>query len=144
MEQNILKTAALKSTEKRKLLLLLLQKQQRPATAEELYEKAKPLVQMNLSTVYRNLNTLTEKGILIKSVRQDGKAYYALPQKDHCHSLVCTACGQKIPIDFCPLSELEEQLEIQTGFQILDHALEFRGLCPQCLQHTLTAQEETK
>lgn len=81
MEQNILKNAALKSTKKRQLLLFLLQKQARPMTAEELHELAEPILPMNTSTVYRTLNTLTEKEILIRSVRQDGKAYYALAKK---------------------------------------------------------------
>ena len=70
MEQNILKNAALKSTKKRQLLLFLLQKQARPMTAEELHELAEPILPMNTSTVYRTLNTLTEKEILIRSVRQ--------------------------------------------------------------------------
>ena len=125
MEQNILKNAALKSTKKRQVLLLLLQKQARPMTAEELHALAEPILPMNVSTVYRTLNTLTEKKILIRSVRQDGKAYYSLAKKDHSHRLV-------IPVDTCPLSELEETLQQKTGFRITGHSLEFTGLCPEC------------
>ena len=72
---------------------------------------AEPILPMNTSTVYRTLNTLTEKEILIRSVRQDGKAYYALAKKDHSHRLVCDLCGKVIPVDTCPLSELEETLQ---------------------------------
>lgn len=133
MEQNILKTVELKTTQKRRLLLLLLQKQQRPTTAEELYEKVKPLVAINLSTVYRNLNTLTEKGILSRSISQDGKAYYSLLSQGHGHRLFCTSCNDIISIDSCPLGELQEKLEKETGYRILDHSLEFKGLCPKCL-----------
>ena len=132
MEQNILKNAALKSTKKRQVLLLLLQKQARPMTAEELHALAGPILPMNASTVYRTLNTLTEKKILIRSVRQDGKAYYSLAKKDHSHRLVCDLCGKVIPVDTCPLSELEETLQQKTGFRITGHSLEFTGLCPEC------------
>lgn len=132
MEQNILKNAALKSTKKRQVLLLLLQKQARPMTAEELHALAEPILPMNVSTVYRTLNTLTEKKILIRSVRQDGKAYYSLAKKDHSHRLVCDLCGKVIPVDTCPLSELEETLQQKTGFRITGHSLEFTGLCPEC------------
>ena len=132
MEQNILKNAALKSTKKRQLLLLLLQRQARPMTAEELHELAEPTLPMNVSTVYRTLNTLTEKKILIRSVRQDGKAYYTLAKKDHSHRLICNLCGKVIPVDTCPLSELEETLQASTGFQITGHSLEFTGFCPEC------------
>ena len=136
MEQTILKSASLKSTKKRQLLLFLLQQQARPMTAEELYEAASPILPMNVSTVYRTLNTLTEKGILLRSVRQDGKAYYTLPRKDHFHRLVCDLCGKIIPIETCPLSELEETLQAKTGFRITGHSLEFTGLCPECNEKT--------
>ena len=136
MEQNILKKAELKSTKKRQMLLFLLQKQARPMTAEELHEQANNILPMNVSTVYRTLNTLTDKGILVRSVRQDGKAYYALAKKDHYHRLVCDLCGKVIPIDTCPLSELEESLENKTGFRITSHSLEFTGLCPECAEKT--------
>ena len=137
MEQTILKNAALKSTKKRQLLLFLLQKQARAMTAEELHEAANAILSMNVSTVYRTLNTLTEKGILLRSVRQDGKAYYALPKKDHSHRLVCDLCGKIIPIETCPLSELEETLQAKTGFRITGHSLEFTGLCPECNKKNL-------
>ena len=123
MEQNILKNAALKSTKKRQVLLLLLQKQARPMTAEELHALAEPILPMNVSTVYRTLNTLTEKKILIRSVRQDGKAYYSLAKKDHSHRLVCDLFGKVIPV---------ETLQQKTGFRITGHSLEFTGLCPEC------------
>lgn len=141
MEQNILKNAALKSTKKRQLLLFLLQKQARPMTAEELHELAEPILPMNTSTVYRTLNTLTEKEILIRSVRQDGKAYYVLAKKDHSHRLVCNLCGKVIPVDTCPLSELEETLQQKTGFRITGHSLEFTGLCPECSQKNPSDKE---
>ena len=101
-------------------------------TAEELHALAEPILPMNASTVYRTLNTLTEKKILIRSVRQDGKAYYSLAKKDHSHRLVCDLCGKVIPVDTCPLSELEETLQQKTGFRITGHSLEFTGLCPEC------------
>ncbi|MDO4531923.1 MAG: Fur family transcriptional regulator [Bacillota bacterium] len=128
----ILKKAELKNTKSRRLLLLLLEGEARPVTAEELHEKAASVLPMNLSTVYRTLNTLTEKHILHRSVRQDGKAYYALPDKPHSHRLICDGCGRVIPIDTCPLRELEESLAAETGFHITGHSLEFTGLCPHC------------
>lgn len=136
MEQALLKKAALKATKQRQILLAVLQKENRAMTAEELHEKATPSVPMNLSTVYRTLNTLTEKKILTKMLRKDGKAYYALEQHDHYHRLVCSVCKKTIPVDSCPLRELEEDLEQKTGFHITGHTLEFTGICPQCLQKT--------
>ena len=78
MSQSILKNADLKSTKKRCLLLSILQTEDRAMTAEELLEKATPILPMNASTVYRTLNTLTEKGVLSKSLRKDGNSYFSL------------------------------------------------------------------
>lgn len=78
MSQSILKNADLKSTKKRCLLLSILQTEDRAMTAEELLEKATPILPMNASTVYRTLNTLTEKEVLSKSLRKDGKSYFSL------------------------------------------------------------------
>lgn len=132
MERNLWKNADLKATKKRQLLLLLLQKQARPMTAEELHALAAPMLPMNVSTVYRTLNTLTEKGILVRTVRQDGKAYFSPTQQGHSHRLVCNLCGKVIAVDTCPLRELEESLQQKTGFRITGHSLEFTGLCPEC------------
>ena len=134
MSQNILKNADLKSTRKRRLLLSILQTEHRAMTAEGLLEHALPILPMNVSTVYRTLNTLTEKGILTKSLRKDGRAYFSLQTHDHYHRLVCNVCGCVIAVDSCPLQELEEELERQTGFTITGHTLEFSGICPACLK----------
>lgn len=115
MEQNILKNAALKSTKKRQVLLLLLQKQARPMTAEELHALAEPILPMNVSTVYRTLNTLTERKFSSALSGQDGKAYYSLAKKDHSHRLVCDLCGKVIPVDTCRSSELEENPATENG-----------------------------
>ena len=132
MELNILKAADLKSTQKRKLLLFLLQNEAKAMTAEELHALASARLPMNLSTVYRTLNTLTEKGILLKSIRKDGKAYFSLSEINHHHHLICTNCQKTIPIDICPVGELEEDLAEKTGFTITNHSLQFFGICPDC------------
>ena len=132
MSQSILKNADLKSTKKRCLLLSILQTEDRAMTAEELLEKATPILPMNASTVYRTLNTLTEKEVLSKSLRKDGKSYFSLEKHDHHHRLVCTVCRKVIPVDSCPLKEQEEDLEAKTGFRITGHTMEFSGICPEC------------
>lgn len=132
MSQNLLKDAELKSTRKRCLLLSILQEENRPMTAAELLEKANPIQQMNPSTVYRTLNTLSQKGMLSKTIRKDGKSYFSLETHQHHHRLICKLCQKVIPVDSCPLQELEEDLEQKTGFHITGHTLEFFGICPEC------------
>lgn len=135
MEVDILKNADLKSTKKRRLILSILNSENNPLTAEEIYERTKNKISMNQSTIYRALNTLTEKNIVIKNLYQNGKTYYQLKRHNHNHRLICSICGNTVQIDECPLKELENKLENQTGYTITGHYLEFMGICPHCIEN---------
>ena len=77
-EDDILKAVNLKTTKKRILILSVLNRSIIPLTSEDILEKASKEVNINLSTVYRALNALTEKGILLKQLSNDGKTYYQI------------------------------------------------------------------
>ena len=51
---------------------------------------------MNLSTVYRALNALTQRGILLKQLSNDGKTYYQINNREHKHQLVCSLCNKVV------------------------------------------------
>lgn len=133
MKDNVLKSSDLKTTKSRMAILMILEKSPVPMTAEDIYSIKD--VHMSLSTTYRTLGTLSDKGILLKNLRQDGKTYYQINNHQHKHQLVCTLCNETIPIDDCPLTNLEESLTKQTGFTITGHSLEFSGICPKCARH---------
>ena len=135
MYETILKATDLKTTKRRMAILMILEKSLVPMTAEEIYSVALNDVNMNLSTTYRALATLSEKGILLKNLSQDGKTYYQINNHQHKHQLVCNICNEAVPIDACPLTKLEESLTEQTGFTITGHSLEFSGICPKCSEH---------
>ena len=132
MEEELLAKNDLKQTKRRKAVLAVLEAAGTPLSAEEIYGKVVTQVHMSVSTTYRILGVLTEKGLLLKSLSQDGKTYYQLRGTKHKHQLICTLCGESIPIDGCPLHQLEEELSKQTGYVITGHNLEFSGICPQC------------
>ncbi len=133
--QQILKRAGLKSTRQRIGVLKLLKQAAKPLTAEELYDSAEDKTQINLSTVYRTLGTLTEKGVLLKTPGQDGKAYYQLNNSAHRHQLTCSVCHRVVLIESCPLEELGRRLSKTTGYTITGHSFEFIGICPSCAGH---------
>lgn len=132
MEKEILKSAELKNTKKRQTILSILEKARKPLTAEEIYDKTIGHTRMSFSTVYRTLGALTEKQILMKELMQDGKTYYQFNSSHHKHLLVCSMCGEIIPVDDCPLLHLENDLASKTGYIITGHSLEFNGICPEC------------
>lgn len=132
MQENVLKRNGLKNTENRKLILEVLEETHEPMTADEIFTYTRQHHELNFSTVYRTLSTLTEKGITLKNVGGDGKAYFQINNSNHSHYMVCKECRKRIPIDGCPLKEMADKLGKNTGFHITGHNLEFIGECPEC------------
>lgn len=131
-ENYLLKSVNLKSTKKRLVILSVLNNAETPLSTEEILEETSKEVNMNLSTIYRALSALTEKGILLKQISNDGKTYYQINNRQHKHQLVCSLCNKVVLVDCCPLKKFEKELCDNTGFTITSHNLEFTGICPKC------------
>lgn len=133
MASELLKAAGLRCTHRREVILQVLAQAGTPMTADEIHALAVKEDKMGLSTTYRVLAQLTECGLLLKNDGGDGRFYYQLnsPQS-HKHTLHCTVCGDVVPIDGCPLGELEKRLCEETGYVITGHSLAFTGVCPRC------------
>jgi Fur family ferric uptake transcriptional regulator len=56
---------------------------------------------------------------------------YSYIKRDQ-HHLTCINCGVSIPIDECPVHDLEHELEESHQFKVYYHTLEFFGLCDRC------------
>ena len=132
MKHNILQESDLKDTKRRRAVLHVLENSESPMAADKIYSQVIKSVPMSVSTTYRILAALSEKGILLKSPNQDGKTYYQINNHQHTHYLTCTLCNDMIVIDDCPLDALEAVLNEATGYIITGHHLEFTGICPKC------------
>lgn len=130
--KELLKAKNLRVTKQRKQILQILEIENNPISAEEIYNKLKDLSNMDLSTIYRNLNILEDKNILLKTTNIDGISYYQLNNDQHKHFLTCNICHKKFLIENCPIHELEDSIEKETGFMITGHNFEFTGICPAC------------
>ncbi len=127
---DLLKKHGLKNTRNRELIIKILD-DKAPLSAEQI-EKKLEKENIKLSSIYRNLALLEENGILIKSIGLDGISYFQINSENHKHQLTCTKCGKTVIIQECPLYDIEEKLEKETGFKILSHSFEFSGLCKDC------------
>ncbi len=132
--KDLLKNGNLKSTRHRKAILEVLEKNDTPLTAEDLYLKLKENeISISLSTVYRVLETLVEKGLATRSnLADDNRAVYELSHNEHRHHLLCTKCRKVLPVDGCPLEDYEKLLEQRFGFTVKGHKLEVYGYCQGC------------
>jgi Fur family ferric uptake transcriptional regulator len=134
-------------TKQRRLILEELLKTKSHPSADEVYRMVRErLPNISLGTVYRNLELLSESGLILKlelggvAKRFDGTV------EDHYH-VRCVQCGQVRDVEVSPLPEIEAAVQDASGYEIFAHRLEFRGLCPQCRKRggiTGTGPKETQ
>ena len=131
--ENILQKNHLKKTRARILILVVLM-DSLPETVDEIFsylnqEKEK----LSLSTVYRTCETLTQKGILLKSnLTDDGLARYEYLKFEHTHHAICLGCNKIIPIDDCPFGQFDQLMKKKYGFDVTSHRIEIYGYCESC------------
>ena len=98
-------------------------------TAEQIYlrlrEKNEKAV---LATVYNNLSSLYEQG-LIRKVCVEGSPDRYDKTVRHAH-LVCKKCGKLSDIT---LEDLTEKLQKQIGVPMISYALKINYICTECL-----------
>ena len=133
----VLKKKGLKVTKHRNSLLEVLEIENQPLTAEDIFLKLKEKgISINLSSVYRILDTLVDNNLINKYVLGDtNKTFYEINTLKHKHHLVCTSCKKIFPLENCPLSKYESELEDNLDFEITGHKLEIYGICKECRKH---------
>lgn len=122
----------IRMTKQRQVILEELCKVTSHPTADEMYQMIrKRLPKISLGTVYRNLEILSELGMVLKldvggtQKRFDGNV------ENHYHAR-CSKCGCVSDIHMPPSTEVEELAQKCTSFKIQRHSLEFGGVCPDC------------
>ena len=121
-------------TKYQKKIIKLLEKLDTQISAQSLYIKLRSSnPHVGLATVYRSLETLKKSGLVQSRTKLNGESLYSLVDRDR-HYVTCVDCGDSIPLNFCPIKELEGQIYQSLPFKIFYHTLEFYGLCPLCSQ----------
>jgi Fur family transcriptional regulator, ferric uptake regulator len=119
-------------TRSQERILQLLKQFDRGISAQDIYVELRTRNQsVGLATVYRALESLKLEGIIQGRSLPTGESLYSCVQADR-HHLTCLHCGESIPIDECPVEQLEERLESLHQFRIYYHTLEFFGVCVNC------------
>jgi Fur family transcriptional regulator, ferric uptake regulator len=106
-----------------------------PQSAQEVHAAlAKGGLKTNLTTVYRELQFLTDEGIVRPVQFEDGvQRFEAAHEGHHHHHVVCIECKDIQEIHLEPeLKDVERDIQRSKGFTILRHTLEFYGLCKKC------------
>ncbi len=131
-----LKRSGLKNTKQRTAILEILEQNDQPMAAEQVFLELKNKdMPVNLSTVYRNLETLTDRNLATKlNITGENRMLFEYNQKVHRHHLVCLGCKRILTINCCPLNDYEKSLAKETNYSIAGHKLDVYGYCPECRQ----------
>lgn len=130
--KEFLKSKEIKVTKARIEILNILRKAEKSLSADNIYDIIKAdNININLSTIYRTLELFEEKKITQKINLMDGVFSYKLRTKTHRHFLACDICHKEIEIP-CPMTQIEELVQNETGFTLTEHDLVLRGVCKEC------------
>lgn len=94
-------------------------------------------VTVNKTTVYRNLDKMTENGQLIKhkSIVSEGFIYQPTDEEKHCEEHIhfqCCKCGSVLHLEDEKTSEYLKSISEALGLEIDLGLSSLNGLCPKC------------
>jgi len=122
----------LRMTHQREIILSELGKCTTHPTADELYERVKVLLpRISLATVYRNLEILSQEGLIRKLAISGRQKRFDCDLEHHNH-IYCVQCHRVDNLKKDPVQNISLSSTQSRGYAISGCRVEFFGLCPQC------------
>jgi len=107
-------------------------------SVENIYDQIKEAFPtMSLATVYRNIVLIKSLGEVLElgfpdgSNRYDGNKPYPHPH------VICLKCKKIVDPDLDSLDDIKKEVALETNFKILNHRLDFFGICSDCMVRQL-------
>jgi Fur family ferric uptake transcriptional regulator len=126
-----LKASGLKATLPRLKILEIFQSSSvRHLSAEDVYKiLLTENMDVGLATVYRVLTQFEQAGLLSRNHFETGKAVFELNEGSHHDHLVCLDCGRVEEFYDGEIEKRQQQIAIERGFDLAEHALALYGHC---------------
>jgi Fur family ferric uptake transcriptional regulator len=104
-----------------------------PLTPLEIYQSLlKKKKKIGLTSIYRSLELFESLGMVFRIVKGSSVRYKLCELENHHHHIVCKACGNVVELNFCDISNWSKRVTESTGYQVVDHQLNFFGFCESC------------
>ena len=132
--QTMLQEGGLRVTDHRMTVLLAISKVKQPITVYQLVASLRKKDTIDQATVYRNLASLHEAGLLRRLDFNHGHAHYELETGRASHQLVCNTCETVEKIEGISVEDaVKKMLKKSTKFKnTTTHSIEIYGLCKKC------------
>lgn len=119
-------------SKQREAILRALKSTSSHPSADWVYRKVRnDIPQISLGTVYRNLKLLRETGRILELDFAGNLSRFDANPHEHYH-FKCVRCGRIFDLDEPVDSSIESRVAGKTGFKVMTHRLELRGLCQDC------------
>lgn len=133
----------LRMTNQREIILQELLKSKQHLTADELYDIVRKIMpRISLATVYRNLEILSEAGIIGKLEISGRQKRFDYDPSEHDH-IYCAVCHRVDNLEVEHQSLDSQNIGTLAGYSVTGYRLEIIGICPEC-QKTLEEKENLK
>ncbi len=127
-----LKSRNFRLTPQRLAVLQILAASTNHPSVEDIYEEVKQVFPTtSLATIYKTVSLLKEIHEVLEirftdSSRFDGNKPYPHPH------ILCLRCGRVLDPELPGVDQLVAAAAACSGYQIVDHRLNFYGICPDC------------
>ena len=122
----------LRMTNQREIILRELKKSRQHLSADELYDRVKRIMpRISLATVYRNLEILSEAGLIGKLEISGRQRRFDYDVSDHDH-IYCVVCHKVDNLSIERNNIDAERLGAAVGYSITGCRVEIIGICPEC------------
>lgn len=130
----MLKESGLRVTGHRIAVLEAVAKVRQPVTVYELVEDLRKKENIDQATVYRNLSSLHEAGLLRRLDFNHGHAHYELETGRASYNLVCSNCETIEKIEGISMDDMAKKMikKSKKFKQTTTHSMEIYGLCKSC------------
>lgn len=122
-----------KYSHQRESIISFLKERKDHPTADVVYQHMREIIpNISLGTVYRNLNQLASSGTILR-LHCDGKTdHFDACTSPHYHFL-CRKCGCVKDVNMPVLTNLIDDANSDSNFEIDDVSILFSGTCNDCL-----------
>lgn len=109
---------------------IFLENQAKHMTIDEIINLLSVKEQVNVATVYNNLATYVECGV-VEEFNFKNKKHYELTRPLHAH-FVCVKCGKIFNVEIPGLECLNIEIYRKYKANVINKVIEFEGYCNEC------------
>jgi Fur family peroxide stress response transcriptional regulator len=122
-----------KITPQRLAIVKILAKSEGHPSVENIHARiTRDFPTMSLATVYKNISLIKSLGEVLELGFPDGSNRYDGNRPTPHPHVICVKCKKIVDPDLDSLDEMKKEVASETNFEILNHRLDFFGICGPC------------